>query len=96
MATLEMQRFDRHGIMTVTIELSPDVEAGLAALAKAEGLALPQYVQHILKERISVPASELSPAERATAWRSSVSDLPSSPPLSDEAISRDSIYGARG
>ncbi len=82
--------------MTVTIELSPDVEAGLAALAKAQGLALPQYVQHLLKERISVPVSELSPAERAAAWRSSNDGLPLTPPLSDDAISRDSIYGARG
>jgi hypothetical protein len=82
--------------MTVTIELSPEMEAGLAALAKAQGLALPQYVQHVLKERISVSASELSPGERAAAWRSSVSDLPSSPPLSDDAVSRDGIYGAHG
>jgi len=82
--------------MTVTIELSPDIEAGLAALAKAQGLALPQYVQHVLKERVSVHPSELTPAERAAAWRSSTDGLPLRPPLSDDAISRDSIYGLRG
>ena len=82
--------------MTVTIELSPDIEAGLVALAKAQGLAVPQYVQRVLEERVSVRALELSPAERAAAWRSSVDGLPLSPPLSEAAISRDSMYGARG
>jgi hypothetical protein len=82
--------------MTVTIELSPDIEAGLAALAKAHGLALPQYVQRVLEERISVRAPGLAPAERAAAWRASADSLPLSPPLSDAAISRDSIYGVRG
>jgi predicted transcriptional regulator len=82
--------------MTVTIELSPDIEAALVALAKAQGLAVPQYVQRVLEERVSVRALELSPAERAAAWRSSADDLPLSPPLSEAAISRDSIYGARG
>jgi len=38
----------------------------------------------------------LSPAERATFWRESVEGLPDTAPLSDEAISRESIYSARG
>ena len=82
--------------MTVIIELTPEVETGLAALAKAEGLDLPQYVQKVLIERIAPPVSELSPRERVAIWRSSVLDAPLSPPLSDEAISRESIYGERG
>ena len=36
-----------------------------------------------------------TPSERAVAWRESVFDLPLTPPLSDQAISRESIYGAR-
>jgi hypothetical protein len=43
--------------MTATIELSHEIEADLAALAKARGLGLPQYVQHVLKERIFVCTS---------------------------------------
>jgi sRNA-binding protein len=38
----------------------------------------------------------LSPAERGAAWRESAKKLPHTPPLSDEAISRESIYDARG
>lgn len=82
--------------MTVTIELSAEIEAGLAALAEARGLTLPQYLQHLLEKQISVRAAPLSPAERAAAWRASVAGLPLLPPLSDSAIGRESIYGPRG
>ena len=37
----------------------------------------------------------LSSAARAAAWRASVDGLPLLPPLSDAAISRESIYGPR-
>lgn len=82
--------------MTVTIELSAEIEAGLAALAKAHGLALPDYLQHLLEEQVAVRAAELSAAERAAEWRASADGLPLVPPLSDAAISRESIYDLRG
>jgi hypothetical protein len=82
--------------MTVTIELAPEIEAGLVALAKAQGLGLPQYVESVLKDQISVQPAGLSPAERAAAWLASTEGLPLTPPLSDEAISRESMYGPRG
>lgn len=82
--------------MTMTIELSPELEAALEALARARGIALHQYVHCVLKEQVGVPAPELSPAERAAIWLSSVDDLPLRPPLSDEAINRESMYAERG
>ncbi len=83
--------------MRVTIELSPEIEADLVAQAKARGLPLPQYVQHLLRQQVLVRTGvALSPIERAALWRESVKGLPHTPPLSDEAISRESIYGNRG
>jgi len=82
--------------MTVTIELSPELEAGLAALAAARGIGLTEYVQHLLEEQVSTRAEHIAPAERAAAWRASVKGLPLRPPLSDAAVSRDSIYDVRG
>ena len=82
--------------MTVTIELAPDLEAGLVALASAQGLGLPQYVQRVLREQVSIRASGLSPAERAEAWLASTEGLPLTPPLSDAAISRETMYDPRG
>lgn len=81
--------------MTVTIELRPDIEASLALLAEQQGLSLPQYVRKLLE--VQTPAhGALSAAARAAAWRESAKNLPYSPPLTDTAISRDSIYDSRG
>jgi hypothetical protein len=83
--------------MTVTIDLRPEIEAGLAVLAAEQGISLTQYVSRLLEEQVPGRGqAALSPAERATAWRESVKGLPRTPPLSDEAISRESIYDARG
>jgi hypothetical protein len=91
-----LQEHNKERQMTVTIELSPELEASLGALAAARGVELPEYVQHLLEEQVSIHAENLSPAERAAAWRASVNGLPLRPPLSDAAISRDSIYDVRG
>jgi hypothetical protein len=83
--------------MTVTVELPPEIEAVLAAQAAAQGLALPDYILHLLEERLPARAGALlSPTQRADAWRASTRGLPIRPPLSDAAIGRDSIYDARG
>ena len=80
--------------MTVTIKVPNDIEAELVAQAREHGLELPQYVEHILRGQVAQRAgSALSPAERAAAWRESTSGLPHTPPLSDDAVSRESIYG---
>lgn len=83
--------------MTVTIELRPEIEAGLATLAAEHGVSLAQYVRRLLEEQVPGQGQAiLSPADRETAWRESVRGLPHTTPLSDEAISRESIYDARG
>jgi len=83
--------------MTVTIQLPADIEADLVAQARAQGLDLPKYVEQVLREQVPPRGgAALSPSERADAWRQSTRDLPHTPPLSDEAISRESIYSDRG
>jgi hypothetical protein len=83
--------------ISMKIDLPPETEAGLAARAAAEGMSLPEYVAGRLREEVTQDiANTLSPAERAAAWREAAKGLPRTPPLSDEAISRESIYSARG
>jgi len=83
--------------MTITIELPPEIEAGLAALAAKQGMALPDYLQHLIEEQMPPrEAASLSPGERARFWRESAKGLPHTPPLSDAAVSRESFYDARG
>jgi hypothetical protein len=88
-------RLQEHPV-SMKIELPREIGAGLAARAAAEGVSLPEYVSRLLMEQLAPDATgKLSPAERAAAWREGAKGLPRTPPLSDEAISRESIYGDR-
>jgi hypothetical protein len=80
----------------VTIDLPPDVEANLAAQAAALGVPLADHLQHLLEEQAGASkTTRKTPEERVKPWRN-VSGLPDTKPLSDEAISRESIYAERG
>jgi len=46
--------------MTVTIELPPDIEAGLLAQAQAEGLDVADYVRNLVRKEIAANAHVLS------------------------------------
>jgi hypothetical protein len=83
--------------MTITIELPPETEASLAALAAEQGMALPDYLRQLLEGQVPPrKAASLSPDERALIWRESAKGMPDTPPLSDEAVRRESFYDARG
>jgi hypothetical protein len=86
--------------MRVTIELPADIEGRIVEQARALGLSLPDYLERVLRNQgpAGVPPTQpvLTPAERAAAWRQSVAGLPDTAPLSDAAISRETIYGERG
>ena len=81
--------------MTITLDLKPEMQAGLLALADASGVSLEQYILAMVENTVR-PHSPLSPQERAAAWIESAKRFPDTPPLSDEAISRENIYGDRG
>lgn len=83
--------------MTVTLNLPPHVEQAFLAEARAKGLSLDELVSDVLLARQPSPV-ELSAEEwvrEFKTWtRSHIGD--DLPLLSDEAISRDSIYRDRG
>ena len=94
--------------MTVTIELPPDIEAGLLAQAQSEGLAVSEYVQNLVREQIETrsanvtmlgrPAYDLPPEEwvrQFHEWTQGHAKL-DLPILSDDDISRESIFAERG
>ena len=82
--------------MTVTIELPPEIEAGLTAQAAAQGISLQQYLRHVLEGQVPPKGQPMTPAERASLWRQGTANLPRTPPLSDHAVSRETIYDPRG
>ncbi|MBZ5724126.1 MAG: hypothetical protein LAP87_03950 [Acidobacteriia bacterium] len=83
--------------MSIHIELTPDLEADLAAQAAKSGIALSDYIRTVLLHHVA-PAEirplTLTPAERARAFEEWVREFPyrRTKPLPDEAIQRESFY----
>lgn len=85
--------------MTLKIDLAPEIEAGLLAQAQAEGLTLEQFLTRTLQSiaQNNTPVIPQHADEWDRSFRAWVHSHPKDTPLlSDEAISRDSIYGERG
>ncbi|MGB7591397.1 MAG: hypothetical protein WCD04_13780 [Terriglobia bacterium] len=82
--------------MSIQIELRPEIEAELAAQAQRKGVPVIQYVQRILEQHVPGLSLEsaLTPEQRAKAFDDWAEDFPyrRSTPLSDDAISRESLY----
>ena len=83
----------------MTVTLKPDLEEELTARAKAEGLTTEEFVNRKLERLLanSDSRANLSPAERVRRWHEWLDSHANvtAPPLSDEAISRESIYRER-
>jgi hypothetical protein len=85
--------------MTVSLELKPEVEEQVEAQARESGLSVKDYLEKRVEEMISAAEQQPSktPQERLRLWHeflNSHGDI-DAPPLSDEAISRESIYRER-
>lgn len=79
----------------MTVTLKPDLEEELAARAKAEGLTTEEFVNRALEKLVATEPqpSDLSPRERARLWLEfTEKHAVGGPPLSDYAVSRESIY----
>jgi hypothetical protein len=83
--------------MSVTLNLNPDVEKGLLALAQERGLSLTEYLQEIMTREAARSAAKSSSTgeETAKAFLAWADSFPDTPPLSDEAISRETMYPDR-
>jgi len=86
--------------MTVTLELKPEVEEHIKAEARARGLSIENYILNVLERDTTNGEASFaltaSPEEWGKAFLEWVrTERPAHPPLSDEAISRESIYRER-
>ena len=79
--------------MTVTLKIKPEIEAGLLAQAHARGMSVEELVLSVLEGAV-LPAVEnrLSPEERAAAFEAWSARHRPTPPLSDDAVSREAMY----
>lgn len=79
----------------MTITLRPDLEEELGARAQASGLSTEEFVNRELERLVAntQPSSKLTPEERVRLWKEFLaSHSVGGPPLSDYAVSRESIY----
>ncbi len=79
----------------MTVILKPDLEEELTARARAEGLSIEEFVNRELERLVAStpPRSKLTPEERVRLWKEFLaSHSVGGPPLSDYAVSRESIY----
>lgn len=79
--------------MVVTLNLRPEVEAGLLAQAQASGKTVEDYLLLMVENAVSAGMQHTLPAEqRAAAFEEWAAGHRASPPLSDHAVSREGIY----
>ena len=86
--------------MTVTLELKPEVEERIVAEAKASGLSVEMYILSVLEKEAANGEANFALTTTPEEWKKAFlewarTERPALPPLSDEAISRESIYGER-
>ena len=83
--------------MTVTLNLSPEKEAAFKAQAQVRGLSLEQWLLEVADQSVPIPSiahlQKTDPQEWARYFDAWVdSHDPNTPVLSDEVMSRESIY----
>jgi len=82
--------------MTVTLNLKPELEAGLFAQAQASGMTVEEYLLSVVEGAV-LPTMQktLSSEDRAAAFEAWSAGHRPTPLLSDFAVSRDGIYEGR-
>ena len=79
----------------MSINLNPDVEARLRALASANGVSLEAFLQQIADEKGPSSAQRLSADEWAQKFEDWADSFAEAPPIPDEALSRENLYPDR-
>jgi hypothetical protein len=79
--------------MSVTLNLRPETQARLQVQAVAAGMSPEEYLLAIVESTpFSAGANPQRQEERAAPWIEAAGRLSDTPLLSDEAVSRESMY----
>ena len=79
--------------MTVTLNLTPEVETGLLAQAQANGMSLEEYLLSMIEGAALLATQKTSsPDERAAAFEAWAASHRPTPDLSEYDVSRESMY----
>ena len=87
------KEWDNESAMTVRLELKPDVEANLAAQARARGVPLDAYLQSVIEDLARADAAGSASRKEIEAALDSLAEMGRGLPLlPSSAFSRESIY----
>jgi hypothetical protein len=78
--------------MTITVDITPEVEAELARQAAAHGRAVDAYVVSLIEEAVHPPASKLNQDRLEATLREMAQFSHKIPSLPDDAFTRESMY----
>jgi hypothetical protein len=80
-------------VMTVRLEIKPEIEASLNAQAAAKGLPLDAYLQDVIEDIARAPAAPVANLEEFRATLDALAEMGKSlPHVPSAAFSRESIY----
>ena len=82
--------------MTVTLNLNPELEAGLLAQAQASGKTIEEYLLSVVESAVLAGEQSTLPSEqRVAAFEAWAAGHRATPPLSDYAVTREGLYEGR-
>ena len=77
------------------IDVSPETEHNLKAMAQQRGLSIDLYLREVLEREAKAIDAIQSGEAKAAAFLAWADSFPDTPPLSDDAINRSSLYPDR-
>ena len=84
--------------MTIKVELKPEIEAWLAAGARAHGLSVEEYAERVLRDAAAVhrePSGQLSVEEVRIMLKAIADGAEGLPKVPTSAFTRESFYEDR-
>jgi hypothetical protein len=80
----------------MNLNLNPDIEARLLALAEASGVSVEDFLRRVVEEKNGITQLQrLSPDEWETQFDEWADSLPERPLIPDEALRRENLYPDR-
>lgn len=80
----------------MSLNLNPDIEARLIALARSSGVSVEDFLLHVVEEKTGHSKTQrLSPEKWAAEFDAWADSFPEVPLIPDEALSRENLYPDR-
>lgn len=80
----------------MALEVTPEIEARLVALAHDNGVSVEAFLRQVLEEKSrAIPGKRLSPEEWSAQFEEWADSFPDAPPIPDAALNRENLYPDR-